>query len=209
MTFEREPLFARARDRVRRDWAWYREKYLRPYVFIHINKTGGSSVEAALKLPFEHKTALEKKVELGPALWRRKYKFSFVRNPWDKVVSHYHYRVQTNQTGLGEGSLSFGDWVRAAYRDRDPRLYDKPRMFMPQWQWISDEEARSMVDFVGRFETLSDDFNTLCRNLGVRAHLPHLKASTREGYAAYYEPETRAIVGEVFQEDVRHFGYEF
>ena len=135
MTSDRETLFTRARDRLSRDWARYHEKYFRPYVFIHINKTGGSSVEAALRLPFEHKTALEKEAELGPALWRRKHKFAFVRNPWDKVVSHYHYRVQTNQTGLGDASLSFGDWVRAVYRDRDPRYYDEPRMFVPQWEW--------------------------------------------------------------------------
>ncbi len=209
MTSDRETLLMRTRDRLSRDWARYRERYLRAYVFIHINKTGGSSVEAALRLPFEHKTALEKEAELGPALWRRKHKFAFVRNPWDKVVSHYHYRVQTNQTGLGDASLGFGDWVRAAYRDRDPRYYDQPRMFMPQWEWISDREGRRMVDFVGRFESLSDDFATLCEHLGIRARLPHLKASKRKAYAAYYEPETRTIVGEAFEVDLEHFGYEF
>ena len=209
MISDRETLFMRARDRLERDWDRYREKYLRPHVFIHINKTGGSSVEAALKLPFEHKTALEKKAELGPRLWRRKYKFAFVRNPWDKVVSHYHYRVQTDQTGLGDRSLRFDDWVRAAYRDRDPRYYDKPKMFMPQWEWIADREGRSMVDFVGRFESLPEDFAILCGHLRVRAQLPHLKASKRDAYTAYYQPETSNIIGDAFEQDVEHFGYDF
>ncbi len=82
-------------------------------------------------------------------------------------------------------------------------------MFMPQWEWICDPEGCSMVDFVGRFESLSDDFATLCEHLGIRAHLPHLKASKRKGYAAYYEPATRTIVGEAFEVDLERFGYEF
>ena len=105
--------------------------------------------------------------------------------------------------------LGFGDWVRAAYRDRDPRYYDQPRMFMPQWEWISDREGRSMVDFVGHFESLPDDFATLCQHLRLRAQLPHLKASKRRDYVAYYEPETCTIVGQAFELDLEHFGYEF
>ena len=75
------------------------------YLFIHINKTAGSSIERALNLRFEHKTAMEKRAELGSLRWRRAFKFSFVRNPWDKVASHYRYRVRTNQTGMGNGHI--------------------------------------------------------------------------------------------------------
>jgi len=35
------------------------------FLFIHINKTGGSSIEQALKIPQEHATAAEKIAELG------------------------------------------------------------------------------------------------------------------------------------------------
>jgi len=59
------------------------------FVFIHINKTGGSSIEKALNIPLEHKTALEKISEIGHINWTMKHSFTVIRNPWDKVVSHY------------------------------------------------------------------------------------------------------------------------
>ena len=48
-----------------------RERYLRPYVFVHINKTGGSSIERALGITLDHSTALEKYRQLGDAAWAR------------------------------------------------------------------------------------------------------------------------------------------
>lgn len=107
----------------------WRNHHLSRYVFIHINKTAGSSIEQALELRFEHKTAIEKRSELGSRRWDRPFKFCFVRNPWDRVLSHYSYRVKTNQTGLGNGHLGFNKWVRVAYGERAPQYCDQPKMF--------------------------------------------------------------------------------
>ena len=65
------------------------ERHLQNYIFIHINKTGGTSIERALGGKFQHKTAREKIAELGEAVWQAKFTFAFVRNPWDKMVSQY------------------------------------------------------------------------------------------------------------------------
>jgi len=89
------------------------------FVFIHINKTDGTSIEAALGLRLEHKTAQEKIHQLGLASWRNRFTFAFVRNPWDRVVSHYHYRVETNQTELATRTISFTEWVFRAYGAQD------------------------------------------------------------------------------------------
>jgi len=186
-----------------------RNHHLPRYVFIHINKTAGSSIEEALDLRFEHKTAVEKRRELGEFRWRRAFKFAFVRNPWDRVVSHYHYRVKTNQTGLGDGHLSFRDWVIAVYRDRDCRYLDQPMMFQPQWAWISDVEGRLMLDFVGRFESLESDLREVSKRVAQPIRLPHLKRSERVNYTGYYDDETRRLVAEAFHVDIVKFGYEF
>lgn len=185
------------------------QRYFRSFVFIHINKTAGSSIERALNLRFEHKTAREKYEEIGAELWRKKFVFSFVRNPWDKVVSHYHYRVRTNQTGLGDRHLSFDSWVRLSYGDKNPAYYDKPKMFMPQVEWLIDEKREMMVDFVGRFEHLEHDFRVVCEKIGRRAVLPHVKKSSHADYRSYYSPATRQIVAEWFAEDIRQFNYTF
>ena len=70
-------------------------RHLDRFVFIHINKTGGSSIAKALNIPSVHRTAQEKIEEIGQKNWDRKLTFTVVRNPWDKVVSLYHYRVKT------------------------------------------------------------------------------------------------------------------
>ena len=194
---------------VREPWRRRRSRLRDHFVFIHINKTGGTSIEKALKLPFEHRTALEKIEELGREEWERRFSFTVVRNPWGKVASHYHYRVKTNQTDLGRHPIPFGEWVRRAYRDHEPFYYDQPKMFMPQLRWITDEEGELLVSFVASFENLQIDFELICRRIGIEVTLPHLKKSTSRPYAEFYDDESRAIVERAFAGDIEFFGYSF
>ena len=129
------------------------------FVFVHINKTGGSSIEQALGIRFQHRTAMELVADMGMEQWRNHFSFSVVRNPWDKVLSHYSYRVLTNQTGMADGHIGFTDWVCEAYGRKNPTYYDKPKMFMPQVDWISDEQGRILIDYVARFESLQSGFD--------------------------------------------------
>lgn len=201
-----------ASDGARKFRHWHRtlrERHLRSYVFIHINKTGGSSIEKALGVGLDHSTALEKYQQLGATAWAKKFRFTVVRNPWDKVVSHYHYRVKTNQTGLAAGQIPFDQWLQRVYVDRDPQYYDKPRMFMPQRRWLVNEQGEMLVEFVGRFENLEEDFTAICGRLGVQAELGHAKPSSRGSYRDYYDPASRELVAEVFAEDLEAFGYSF
>jgi Sulfotransferase family len=187
----------------------FRERYFRRYVFIHINKTAGSSIEKALGMRFDHKTAMEKVGEIGKDRWDRKFSFAFVRNPWDKVVSHYHYRLKTNKTALRDYPIPFPEWVERAYADRDPRFFDPPKMFMPQWNWIADDQSGILVTFVGRFERLADDFKIVCNRIHRHATLPHLKKSSHGEYRRYYNDRSAAIVRRYFARDIAEFGYEF
>ena len=178
-------------------------------IFVHINKTGGSSVETALGMPFGHVTAREFIAQLGWSEWDSAFRFSFVRNPWDKVVSHYHYRVMTNQTDLARSPLGFSAWVERAYGAQDPRYYDTPKMFMPQLDWLKDDDGNVSMDYVGRFENLQNDFRTLCEKLDVAADLPHLKASKRGHYHDYFTKKASGIIGNWFAEDIDYFNYDY
>lgn len=183
---------------------------MQPIIFIHINKTGGSSVALALGLPMQmHATALEIRNHLGREQWDQAFKFAYVRNPWDKVVSHYHYRVQTNQTALGCGGIDFNEWVRRSYGNKEPAFYDKPRFFMPQLDWISDESDALIVDYIGRYENLSQSFSEVCRILGAKKELPHVRRSSHGHYREYYSDETKEIVQNWFIRDIKMFGYQF
>ena len=119
---------------------------------------------------------------MGEERWNKKFSFAFVRNPWDKVVSHFTYRLRTNQTNLAQEAVEFQEWVRLSYLDKNKMYYDNPKMFMPQMDWISDKNGKVLVNFVGRFENFESDFDEVCSKLNFSASLPHLKKSNRMNY---------------------------
>jgi chondroitin 4-sulfotransferase 11 len=190
-------------------YALMHTKYLADAVFVHINKTGGSSIEKALQLPFQHRTARELHRALGDRRWKDRFSFAFVRNPWDKVASHYHFRVKTGQTGLSRDPVPFNDWVRLTYRERALPYYDQPKMFLPPYDWITDERGHVLVNYIGRFEHLENDFREVCTRLGRDVTLPHLKKSSREDYRRYFNDEAVEIVARWFERDIVMFGYRF
>ena len=184
---------------------------LEKFIFIHINKTGGTSVSMALNIPNTHKTALEIIDEIGRRNWNNNFTFTVVRNPWDKVVSHYHYRVQTNQTSLGENPISFKEWVQRTYGEQDSLYYDKPKMFMPQVNWISDKSGNIIVNRIMHFENIDEEFTELSKILNINKDvaLPHVKSSKRGHYRDYYDENSIQIVQNWFMRDIEEFGYKF
>ncbi len=199
------------------------------FVFIHVYKVAGQSVRAALDPYVEkpataigrlaerisqlgwlnrfravspHASALETRAFLGPEVYDAYYKFAFVRNPWDWQVSLYHYLKQSPlhpQYWMSRQFSNFDDYFE--WRCSDERRLQK--------SFLTDESGELMVDFVGRFETLSEDFEKICAQVGIESTLPHRNRSKHEGYKAYYNDRTRALVADRFAEDIEFFGYEF
>jgi len=157
-----------------------------------------------------HMTAAECIDVLGRERWDSMFSFSIVRNPWDKVVSHYHHRVATNQTGLGENPVSFNDWVSRSYGDNDPYYYDQPVMFMPQLDWLTDSQGEQVVNYVGRFEQLQHHFDEICSLMGLHPlALPHIRKTEHDDYRDYYTPKAKEIIAEWFAKDIEVFGYTY
>ena len=157
------------------------------------------------------------------------FKFCFVRNPWDRCVSQYFFRRQRGYQGANHGNK----WKFKAYRgttflqfvkNNDDEFkvapaFESPTLnkvyiskdpFVPQVDWISNESGEILVDFVGRFENLQEDFNTVCDRVGIpRQQLPHKRKSGHRHYVEYYDDETIRIVAEKYAKDIEYFGYEF
>jgi hypothetical protein len=130
------------------------------------------------------------------------FKFAFVRNPWDLLVSYWHYlRTKPNhrRSRIARSLPSF-----EAYID-----YEIERGEFTQSSLLCSRDGRLLVDFVGRYESLASDFDFICRRIGIEASLPHVNTTSRGDYRDYYTPPLAARVAEAFADDVERFGYTF
>ena len=198
-----------ARDK-HRQVGFLKTKYFTNFVFIHINKTGGSSIEKALGAPLIHKPALEFRKDIGQHRWDKRFSFAIVRNPWDRAVSQYHYRLMINKTRLRQKPLPFDEWVKRVFVERDPAYLDEERMFLTQTDWVADEDGNTIVNFVGRFENLQAAWETICTNLNKEiTTLPHVKKSSRGDYRSHYSDTSAEIIESFFKDDIDNFNYRF
>lgn len=189
----------------------------RNFVFIHINKTGGTSIVGIIGKPFrKHLTAKEVIDAIGREKWDAAYKFSAVRNPWDKMVSHYKHNIMTNPgkmrlSGAAGGDfIGFGEWLDCTLGPRkDRKYYARPQHFLPQVEWLKDDRGVIAMDRIIRFETLSADFAAVAADLHLDSALPHLNRTEPTGYRQYYSTESRELVGDWFRDDISMFGYAF
>lgn len=177
------------------------------FAFIHINKCGGTSVEKALGLPKIHDTAQQRRNRVGPDRWSKMYSFSLVRHPFDKVCSHYRYRIKTNQTGLGDRPISLNEFVQRTYGERDPRLYDKPLMFAPCLTWLTDESGVVMVEHVARLEDISFEWPKICQRIGRITPFPQANSTERDSAGSALSEDSKELIRELFAPDFNAFGY--
>lgn len=183
-------------------------------IFIHIPKAAGTSVAKALfgagsrHVPCtEYEKANRKKFE-------RYFKFAFVRNPWDRLHSAYHFlrRGGLNEADdkFSQGPLSrFDDFESFVVRGLAESEIRGWVHFRPQVEFIVDSTGQNAMDYIGQFENLVSDFNHVCRRLGVTRELPRLNVTPRQPYMNAYTPEMRDIVADVYSEDIAMLGYQF
>ena len=135
------------------------------------------------------------------------FKFCFVRNPWDRLVSLFFYRgFDKKYENFEHFCLDFKDQEIEPIGLFNSKLNSQ---FNDQTTWIVGQNGRLLVDFIGRYERLSDDFSKVCKILGIRKKLPHRNKTDHAHYKKYYNPKTIEIVKRKYIRDIDLFGYEF
>lgn len=147
-----------------------------------------------------HAKAKELKEDLPRDVFEGFHKFAFVRNPWDWQVSTYYYNLQIRQDKLFKSFGSFENYL-------DWRVRNK--FLESQKEFLVSDSGEILVDFIGHFETLHEDFETVCNRLGIESNLPHENRSTHRDFREYYTPHAKALVAEAFKGDIEFFGYQF
>ncbi|NNK79073.1 MAG: sulfotransferase family 2 domain-containing protein [Litoreibacter sp.] len=209
----------------------------RQFIFVHIPKTGGTSLALALEA-----RAMKDDIMLGdtPKATRRRRRvrdvkssgrlwkhaalrdirglvtdeeiasfkvFTMVRNPWDRIVSYYHWlrgqsfdhpAVQLAKASNFSSFLNH-EQTRASLRAQ------------PCESYVTNEAGALRCDLFLRLEHLDEDLPRLEELLDLRiAPLPHVNRSEREeGYRAHYSAADRALVEELAAPDIARFGYTF
>lgn len=171
-------------------------------IFIHVPKTGGTSIEWALqnkKVPIEQKHKTSNEIcELHPVAWEQYFKFTVVRNPWDWLVSWYYWRKLVKKMSFKEFLLNYNL----------SKKYDYLPDVINFTNYLTIDD-KLVMDRTCRFENLQHDFPVVCDELNINATLPHKNKTNHKHYTEYYDDETRTIVAEKYAKDIEYFGYRF
>lgn len=185
-------------------------------IFVHIPKCVGVSVSRALfgNLAGGH-TTLEEYLDIfEPRCIIDYFKFTVVRNPWDRVVSAYFF---LKHGGLGESDRSLFEKELGGFRDFGDFVKNwinrsniwKWYHFRPQHHYMLDKRQKVHLDFVAFTENIDSDFATIAHRMGLGRALPKSNRSDHSRYQDYYSDETADIVARTYAEDIEMLGYTF
>ena len=146
----------------------------------------------------------ERRLKIGRQQFESYFKFGFVRNPWDRVVSLYERR-EALELKAQMTFDQFADWIQYS---SSTCIHSSPHRY--QLDWFVDPNGKMLADFIGRFERLQEDWAFVAKKLGLSETLPHARANPRtRHYSEYYTPRTRRLIEEKFKVDIETFGYQF
>jgi hypothetical protein len=133
----------------------------------------------------------------------RYFKFSFVRNPWERLVSEYEYILATPEHGRHERVArldGFEDFIKMQI----------PRGNAYQLNMLCDKEGRLLTDFVGKLENLDEDWRSVCSRLGIRYQaLRKNNVTRRKHYLDYFDKESSRLVARYWRREIELFAYGF
>jgi hypothetical protein len=193
-----------------------RHFYNNQCVFVHITKSAGTSLALSLfgELPY-HYTAWQYRVIYGHKNFNRFFKFTFVRNPWDRLYSSFSYLKgggwNKEDTSWAEKNLagveSFDDFVMNWLSE--DKLHEHIH-FWPQSEFICDQKNAPLIDYLGYFENINQDFSHILKQLNLpQKKLKHTNASKRKTYDQVYTPQMIDKVASLYEQDIHNFGYTF
>ncbi|WP_424941920.1 sulfotransferase family 2 domain-containing protein [Aliiroseovarius crassostreae] len=209
----------------------------RRYIFVHAPKTGGTSLALALEaramkddlmLGDTPKAMKRRKrlkdVQAAGRLWKHSrlcdiaglvtpdqmrdyFVFMLVRNPWDRMVSYYHWlRAQ----GFDHPAVQLA-------RSSDFAAFLKAPETQASFQassfasYVTDAQGHDCADLFIRLEHLNEDLPALEAHLGFSLRpLPHANRSARgKDFRDMYTDDLAQIVANCCAEDIARFGYAF
>lgn len=187
-------------------------------IYIHIPKAAGTSLNKALYgKTLGHYTASEIKKSF-PMLFSQLFVFSFVRNPWDRVLSAYRFAKvgKTDSMGMYRPEqykipefASFESFLFEWLAKQDVNNIDF--VFQPQNSFIVDSSGQALTDYVGKVEKLNDDIQYVESKLGrsIKVGRENSTSAYSDYRKEYVNNDMIALVRSLYSDDIDKFGYYF
>lgn len=173
------------------------------FVWFRVAKTGTRTTYHIL---LDHVKDLDhnvKGVKFNAKKHKNYFKFSFVRNPWARVVSCYFNKAQNHdayQECWGKDFDYFVDFI-----DRQD-LHTSDRHIRLQTELI----PVNKLDFIGRLENFANDLKFAMDKIGVKDYvLEHRNSTDHKHYSTYYTERTKKIIARKYRKDIETFNYKF
>ncbi|MEY8830038.1 sulfotransferase family 2 domain-containing protein [Sedimentitalea sp. XS_ASV28] len=208
----------------------------RQYVFVHIPKTGGTSLALALESRamrddlmlgdtpkarkrrrrledvrsrgrlWKHSTLADIEGLVAPAILDELFAFTLVRNPWDRAVSYYHW---LREQSFDHPAVKLARQLDYSGFVMHPLITSAFRSY-PAGRYMRRSDGREQCDAYIRLERFDEDAAPLIAHLGFDLRLPQENRSPRaRDYRGYYTDESAAAIAECCAEDIARFGYAF
>ena len=186
-------------------------------IYIHIAKCGGTSIAKALfdVEKVSHRTVRDYQKIFSPEEFNRYFKFTFVRNPWDRMLSAYSFLMGGGGTAQDieftrhylQPYKDFADFVRFGVN----KTVMAKHWFRPQIDYIClPKQDVPLVDKIYRLESAASDILHACEKLQIAPRsLPVLNASAHEHYLSVYDESTAAMVAQIYARDIALLNYQF
>lgn len=207
-------------------------------IFVHIPKAGGTSVEDVIWPSnhdrteanlwkglvgeysnkyqtggLQHLLASQIRQEVSEDIFNQFFKFTVVRNPWDKAVSQFSYmktRPDLRQLIGMKENTEFKTYLALIQETKHIQWEEQYKFFL-------DENGEEIVDFVGRLENFNRDLLKILEKINRKSplvarkieNIPHSKKSIRSHYKDYYDDESKEIVHQLYARDIDILGYTF
>ncbi len=189
----------------------------REAIFLHVPKTAGTSLAAALDLRPGH-IPVSRYIAKDRLRFENAFSFAFVRNPWDRLRSSFGYlrsafgiNASPDVLWAEENLAPFGEFEQFVLALKDPKIRSRImrwKHFQPQLDWLAMPGERDVLaNFVGKFERIGEETIRLGSEIGVELDVPHLRKPQAYLEENRFTPEMIGIIGDIYAADATAFGY--
>ena len=134
--------------------------------------------------------------------WNTYYIFSFIRNPYDRIISGWNYCNKYN--------IPFENYINI---NENTNSYDYWHVFMSQTRHIINNKGKININFIGKFENLENDLKIILNNIGIKniIHNTYIKNSKKHDFYLKYYNNINIInnVNNILKEDLDNFDYKY